>query len=128
MQNEAVAEIKKRKEDEAWVNELKKIGRGEMTETVAEIKKRKEDEAWNNELKRLGRYDLIKDRVGTLEEAPSHYNVGIEPVKYIQSHGLDFLQGSVIKYVTRYKLKGQAKEDLMKARLYIDMMLKDYEV
>ena len=96
--------------------------------TVAEIKQRQEDDSWKSELKRLGRHDLIKDRVGTLEKAPSHYNVGIEPVKYIQSHGLDFLQGSVVKYVTRYKLKGQGKEDLMKARLYIDMMLRDYEV
>jgi len=99
-----------------------------MVETVSEIKKRKEDEAWDRELERLGRHDLIRDRVGTIDKAPSHYNVGIEPVRYIQSHGLDFLQGSVVKYVTRYKLKGQAKEDLMKARLYIDMMLKDYEV
>ena len=81
-----------------------------MDKTVAEIRDRQEDEAWNRELERLGRYDLIKDRVGTIEEAPRHYNVGIEPGKYIQSHGLDFLQGSVIKYVTRYKLKGQAKE------------------
>ena len=96
--------------------------------TVADIKKEQDLEAWDNELRRMGRFDLVKDRVGTIEKAPSHYNIGIEPVKYIQSHGLDFLQGSVIKYVTRYKLKGQAKEDLMKARLYIDMMLKDYEV
>ena len=87
-----------------------------------------ENDAWDNELSKLGRHDLIKDRVGTIDEAPSHYNVGYPPVKYIQSHGLDFLQGSIVKYVTRCKLKGQCKEDLMKARLYIDMMLKDYEV
>jgi len=99
-----------------------------VDKTISEIKQRQEDEAWDNELKRLGRHDLIKDRVGTIDEAPRHYNVGIEPVKYIKSHGLDFLQGSVVKYITRMKLKGQAKEDLMKARLYIDMMLKDYEV
>ena len=90
--------------------------------------KAEQDKQWNRELENLGRHDLIKDRVGTLEEAPSHYNVGYPPVKYIQSHGLDFLQGSIVKYVTRCKLKGQCKEDLMKARLYIDMMLKDYEV
>ena len=100
----------------------------EEYKTAGQIKQEQDEKVWVEELKRLGRHDLIKDRVGTIEKAPSHYNVGIEPVKYIKSHGLDFLQGSVVKYVTRYKLKGQAKEDLMKARLYIDMMLKDYEV
>jgi len=100
----------------------------EEYKTAGQIKQEQDEKVWVEELKRLGRHDLIKDRVGTIEKAPSHYNVGIEPVKYIQSHGLDFLQGSVVKYVTRYKLKGQAKEDLMKARLYIDMMLRDYEV
>lgn len=97
-------------------------------ETVAEIKDRIEDEAWNRELERLGRYDLIKKNVGTVDEPPMHYNVGIEPVKYITSHGLDFLSGNVVKYVTRHKLKGNPVEDLHKARVYIDMLLKQYEV
>lgn len=87
----------------------------------------KSDE-WDNELAKLGRHDLIDKRVGTADQPPSHYNVGIEPVKYITSHGLGFLEGNVVKYVTRYKLKGDPKEDLMKARVYIDLLLKQYEV
>ena len=97
-------------------------------ETVAEIKQRQEDDAWTAELKRLGRHDLIKRHVGTASEPPPHYNVGIEPVKYITSHGLGFLEGNIIKYVTRHKLKGNPVEDLHKARVYIDMLLKQYEV
>jgi len=86
-----------------------------------------EKDEFVQELERLGRYDLI-DKVGTAEKPPRHYNVGIEPVKYITSHGLGFLEGNIIKYVTRYKMKGNPVEDLHKARVYIDLLLKEYEV
>lgn len=100
-----------------------------------------EVEAIDRELAKLGRHDLIermsvdmKQRVGTIDEPPAYYAEGIEPVKYIESHGMDFVEGSIIKYVTRYKRKGsvthnpnQAVEDLNKARLYIDMLLRRYE-
>ena len=92
-----------------------------------EIRARQEDEAWTNELKRMGRHDLIK-RVGSASKPPAHYDIGIEPVKYITSHGLGFLEGNIIKYVTRYKMKGAPVEDLHKARVYIDLLLKQYEV
>ena len=97
-------------------------------ETMAEIKKRHEDESWNNELKRLGRYDLIEKNVGTADKPPAHYDVGIPPVKFITSHGLGFLEGNVVKYIVRYKQKGNPVEDLHKARVYIDLLLKQYEV
>jgi len=90
----------------------------------------REDDAFVDELKRLGRYDLLKNKVGTVDEAPLHYGGGtraIPPVEYIKSHDMDFLQGNVIKYVTRYKRKGQPLEDLSKARVYLDLMLKELE-
>lgn len=87
-----------------------------------------ENDAFTEELRKLGRHDLIEKNVGTVDQPPMHYNVGVEPVKYITSHGLGFLEGNIIKYVTRYKLKGNPVEDLMKARLYIDLLLKQYEV
>lgn len=87
----------------------------------------RQDEAFADELRKLGRYDLIEKKVGTVEKPPLHYDGGIEPVKFIQSHNMDFLQGNVIKYVTRYKRKGQPIEDLNKARAYIDLMLKELE-
>jgi len=87
----------------------------------------REDEGFAEELKKLGRYDLI-DKVGSVDRPPRHYDVGIEPVKYITSHGLGFLEGNIIKYVTRYKMKGSPVEDLHKARVYIDLLLKQYEV
>ena len=53
----------------------------------------------------------------------THYkDVTIQPVEYIERNNLGFCAGNVVKYVTRYKQKG-GKEDLMKARHYIDLML-----
>ena len=74
-------------------------------------------------LKDLGRYDLL----GRHTTTPEHYSKGIEPVKFIQSHNLSFCAGNVIKYVVRAPYKGQAMEDLNKARHYIDLMLKELE-
>lgn len=59
----------------------------------------------------------------------SHYkSMGIEPVQYAKANDLDCLQFSVVKYVTRHKLKGQA-DDLKKALHFITMALEmDYGV
>ena len=99
-----------------------------QNERETEVEKRHEDESWNNELRRLGRYDLIEKNVGTADKPPAHYDVGIPPVKFITSHGLGFLEGNIIKYIVRYRMKGNPVEDLHKARVYIDLLLKQYEV
>ena len=36
---------------------------------------------------------------------PTHYNKGIEMWDYSYSHNLDFFEGNVVKYVTRWKEK-----------------------
>ena len=77
-------------------------------------------------LQRLGRHDLL-EVMGKHSTTPEHYAKGIEPVKFIQSHDMSFCAGNVIKYVVRAPHKGQAMEDLNKARHYIDLMLKELE-
>jgi hypothetical protein len=57
---------------------------------------------------------------------PSYYREGIETVDYIESHGMDYMQGNVIKYVTRYKMKN-GLEDLKKAQWYLKRLIKKYE-
>jgi hypothetical protein len=53
----------------------------------------------------------------------NHYKkMVIQPVEYIAMNGLSFLQGSVIKYVSRYKAKG-GLQDLEKAKHCIDLMI-----
>ena len=51
-----------------------------------------------------------------------HYKLPIQPIEYIWKNKLNFFQGNIIKYTTRYKAKG-GKADLLKARHYIDMLI-----
>ena len=50
---------------------------------------------------------------------PSHYNMGIEAIDYIESHDMNFNIGNVIKYVTRAKHKFNELEDLKKSLWYL---------
>ncbi|EAC2566524.1 TPA: DUF3310 domain-containing protein [Listeria monocytogenes] len=49
----------------------------------------------------------------------------MEPIKFIQSHNMNFEKGNVIKYVTRAgKKEGQNEvKDLKKARQYLDFLI-----
>lgn len=53
---------------------------------------------------------------------PQHYNKKIQPLDYIEANGLDFAEGNVIKYVTRYKEKG-GLDDLLKAKDYLQVLI-----
>ena len=55
---------------------------------------------------------------------PSYYGTGFDVIDFCQKNNLDFMQGNVIKYVTRYTEKN-GKEDLLKAREYIDRIIKE---
>lgn len=56
-----------------------------------------------------------------------HYNKkAIQPIDYILANDLNFCEGNVVKYITRYKDKNGV-EDLKKAKQYIDFLIKDYE-
>ena len=59
-------------------------------------------------------------------EHPDHYNKGIETIDYIESWEMDFNQGNVIKYVSRYSMKG-GLEDLKKAKWYLERMIDQEE-
>lgn len=61
---------------------------------------------------------------------PSHYTYGsIETIDFIESMGLgtDFCLGNVIKYVSRAGHKGDAVEDLRKARWYLNRAIMELE-
>lgn len=62
------------------------------------------------------------------QEGGDHYvKLPIQPVEFIYKNKLGFLEGNVIKYVVRHKAKN-GKEDLLKARHYIDMLIElEYE-
>lgn len=55
-----------------------------------------------------------------------HYkNMKIQPVEFALANGLDFCQGSAIKYILRHAEKG-GKQDLEKAKHFIDLMIQHY--
>ena len=47
---------------------------------------------------------------------------GIDVISFCQANNLDFMQGNVIKYITRYRKKN-GLEDLRKAVEYINRIL-----
>lgn len=52
-----------------------------------------------------------------------HYKAkGIQPVEFIHSNGLTFIEGNVIKYVWRWRDKGGVA-DLEKAKHYLEMLI-----
>jgi len=52
-----------------------------------------------------------------------HYKkLTIQPIEYIHANGIPFAEGSVIKYVTRWRDKGGI-EDLKKARHFLDLLI-----
>lgn len=58
----------------------------------------------------------------TRQVAGDHYIQPIQPWDYIAANGLDFFEGNIVKYVTRWKKKGGV-EDLQKARHYLDKLI-----
>jgi hypothetical protein len=53
----------------------------------------------------------------------SHYtDLAIQPIEYIWANGIGFSEGSVIKYVSRWKSKGGVK-DLEKAHHHLALLI-----
>ena len=53
----------------------------------------------------------------------THYSrLGIEPIQFIETNGLGYHEGNVIKYVSRWRNKNGV-EDLKKAKWYIERLL-----
>ena len=52
-----------------------------------------------------------------------HYkDLAIQPVEFIHANGIGYMEGNVIKYVTRWKSKG-GLADLEKAKHYIELLI-----
>lgn len=69
-------------------------------------------------------FDPPKDDVSR----PEHYTIGsIEVFDFIKAWELSFAEGNVVKYVVRSPYKGSKLKDLMKARWYLDQLIKDAE-
>ena len=54
----------------------------------------------------------------------THYkDCKIQPVEYIYANDLGFLEGNVVKYITRHRAKGEGAMDIYKVKHYADLIL-----
>lgn len=61
--------------------------------------------------------------IPTKQVGGDHYRrMRIQPIEFITANNLGFCAGNVVKYISRYKHKN-GREDLLKARHYIDLLL-----
>lgn len=59
----------------------------------------------------------------SVQEGGSHYkDMKIQPVEFAHANGLEFIEGSVIKYVTRHRHKN-GKQDLLKAIHFLQLLI-----
>ena len=93
-----------------------------LKKVYARQKAVEEGKARKAELERVETLIALETQVGG-----NHYkNLAIQPVEYITANNLSYLQGSVIKYVTRYQDKNGV-EDLQKAIHFVKMMIQEEE-
>ena len=58
-----------------------------------------------------------------IQEGGDHYKkLKIQPIEFIEANSLDFLQGNVVKYITRHKDKN-GSADVRKALHYCQLIL-----
>ncbi len=60
---------------------------------------------------------------------PQHYGGADNPyeaIKVIESYGMDFVEGNILKYLLRYKKKN-GLQDLKKAKWYLERLIKQQE-
>jgi len=68
---------------------------------------------------------LTKQKANDRQEGGDHYqNKAIQPWDYIISNNIGYLEGNIIKYVSRWKEK-HGLQDLKKARHYLDKLIEE---
>ena len=76
--------------------------------------------------RRVTEYNPLKESKSSaldIQEGGNHYKkCKIQPLEYIYANGIGYLEGNVIKYVTRHKDKNGV-EDIKKAMHYLELIL-----
>lgn len=65
------------------------------------------------------------DSATDIQIGGNHYkDMTIQPIDFILKNKLGFCEGNIIKYVCRHRQKN-GKEDLLKAKQYIDFLIEE---
>jgi hypothetical protein len=69
-------------------------------------------------------YKMKEDNPLSKQVSGTHYkNCEIQPVEYIVKNNLDFLEGNIVKYITRHRTKGEGSADIKKVIHYAELIL-----
>ena len=104
--------------EESWINPEQ--DRGWSQESYRAYMKRRDAE---EEAIKKGTYEYEYGKASDKQIGGSHYkDCVIQPVDYIVKNKLDFLEGNVVKYITRHKTKNGI-EDIRKVIHYAELIL-----
>jgi hypothetical protein len=70
--------------------------------------------------------NMTTQDANAMQVGGDHYKTKIQPWDYIIANGIGYLEGNVIKYVSRWKEKGGV-EDLKKAQHYLQKLIETTE-
>jgi hypothetical protein len=83
-------------------------------------------EEWYQVVNNQSELRTLNDYIKTKQIGGNHYKTNIEPWQVFLDWGLDPWACNVIKYVQRHRKKA-GKEDLEKAKHYLEYMIENYE-
>ena len=66
--------------------------------------------------------DMTTQDANAVQIGGDHYRTEIQPWDFIVANDLGYLEGNIIKYVSRYKKKG-GMADLLKAQHYLQKLI-----
>ena len=105
-----------KKSEESWTNPEEDRGWSRESHEQYMVRRSAEEDLINKE--RFSKTKATDNQVGG-----DHYkDCVIQPVEYIIKNKLDFLEGNVVKYITRHRTKGQ-EEDIRKVIHYCELIL-----
>ena len=108
--------------EESWTNPDYDRGMSRESHEQYMARKLKQDkEEYQERMK--GTYEYEYGKATDKQVGGSHYkDCAIQPVDYIVENNLDFLEGNVVKYITRHRTKGGI-EDIKKVIHYAELIL-----
>ena len=108
--------------EESWTNPDYDRGMSRESHEQYMARKLKQDKEEYQELMK-GTHEFEYGKATDKQVGGSHYkDCAIQPVDYIVENKLDFLEGNVVKYITRHKTKNGI-EDIRKVIHYAELIL-----